>query len=121
MKRIIVFLGLGIIGCTTGPRVNKVTHQTVGKPKIALEANSIANTKPIPFDQKEVDEIIAVFSEAIQKNPNYAGGYYNRGIAYFHKNDYDKSWQDVHKAEALGCKFNANFLGSLKKASGREK
>ncbi len=121
MKRIIVFLCLGIIGCTTVPKVNKITYQTVEKPKIALEANSIADTKPIPIDQKEIDNIIAVFSEAIKKNPNYAGGYYNRGIAYFHKNDYDKSWQDVHKAESLGCKFNANFLESLKKVSGRKK
>ncbi len=113
MKRIIVFLCLGIIGCTT--------VQTAEKPKITLEANSIADTKPIPIDQKEIEEIIVVFSEAIQKNPNYAGGYSNRGLAYFHKNDYDKSWQDVHKAESLGCKFSANFLESLKKVSGREK
>jgi hypothetical protein len=80
-----------------------------------------ATNAQVFVDPKELDSVISVFSEAIEKNSNYAGAYYNRAIAYFHKNEFDKSWQDVHKAESLGCKFNANFLESLRRASGKEK
>jgi len=77
--------------------------------------------KPVVADAAEMDSVIAVFSNAIKKTPNFAGAYYNRAIAYFYKNQYEQSWQDVHKAESLGCKFSADFLASLKKASQREK
>jgi tetratricopeptide (TPR) repeat protein len=71
-------------------------------------------------NEGEMDNVIAVFSETIKKTPNYPGAYYNRALAYFYKNDYEKCWEDVHKAESLGCKFNARFLKSLKRASHRE-
>jgi tetratricopeptide (TPR) repeat protein len=118
---IIVFLCLGIIGCTTAPKAKKIIYPPAEKPEIVLEGKTTADTKHASIDQKEVDSIISVFSEVIKKNPKYAGAYYNRGIAYFHKNEYNKSWEDVRKAESLGCKFNVSFLESLKKVSGREK
>ncbi len=77
--------------------------------------------KPIIVNEKEMDSIISVFSEAIKKNPNYAGAYYNRAIAYFYyQNNYEKCWQDVHKAESLGVGFSTDFINALKKASHRE-
>ncbi|MFH0917725.1 MAG: tetratricopeptide repeat protein, partial [Candidatus Omnitrophota bacterium] len=69
----------------------------------------------------EMDSIIAVFTEAINKDPNYAGAYYNRAIAYFYKNQYEQSWQDVYTAQVLGCNFSVDFINALKKASHREK
>ncbi|MFA6357864.1 MAG: tetratricopeptide repeat protein [Candidatus Omnitrophota bacterium] len=102
MKTIIVFLCLGLIGCATVTKENK-NCQTIEKPKV--------------IDVVEVDSAIAVFSKAIETNPNYSGAYYNRAIAYFHRKDYEKSWQDVHKAESLGLKFNPVFIEALGKAS----
>lgn len=106
MKKIIVLLCLGLIGCAT----------------LAKENNSLTRSieKTTVINEQEMDSVILVFSEAIKKNPSYTGAYYNRAIAYFYKNKYEQSWQDVHMAESLGCKFDADFLKLLKKASQRE-
>ncbi|MFA4853723.1 MAG: hypothetical protein WC616_00010 [Candidatus Omnitrophota bacterium] len=113
MKIIIVLFCLGLIGCATVSKENRISA-----------TKTSGNTQYIALDQKELDNIISIFSEAIKNKPGYAGSYYNRAIAYFYKNDYDKSWRDIHKAEALGIKADQNFtklINKLKKASGREK
>jgi len=120
MKKILVLLCLGLIGCTVSIKESKAPLQATAKPRLAIEAKTTAKTKYIPFEENDIDSIISVFSEAIKGRPNLAGFYYNRGIAYFYKKNYDKSWQDVHKAESLGYKFNVDFIKSLRKASGRE-
>jgi len=107
MKKIIVLLCLGLMGCATVAKENKAPSRIIEKPAVV---NKI-----------EIDRIISVFNEAIKNNPHYAGAYYNRAIAYFYKNDYVQCWQDVHMAESLGCEFSAHFLNALKKASHREK
>lgn len=112
MKKIIIFLCLALAGCATVSKESKIPQETV-KPQAV-----------VVVDPKELDEIISVFSEAIKNKPDYAGAYYNRAAAYFHKQDYDKSWQDIHKAEQLGINPDSKFLElveKLKKASGRDK
>lgn len=99
MRKVLVLLCLGLIGCATCAKETPVA--------------------PV-FSEAEIDKIIFTFSQTIENNPNYAGAYYNRAIAYFHKNNYEFCWQDVHKAESLGLKFSANFLASLRKSSGRQ-
>jgi hypothetical protein len=47
--------------------------------------------------------------------------YNNRGIDYYFKKEYDKSWENVKKAQELGFKIHAKFLEELSKASGRER
>jgi len=106
MEKIIVLLCLWLIGCAT-----------VGKGKEGLHQES---KKYIAVNPEEVDSAISVFSAAIRNNPNYAGAYYNRAIAYFHRNDYEKCWRDVHKAESLGLNFSPDFIKALKEASKRE-
>jgi tetratricopeptide (TPR) repeat protein len=103
MKKIIVLLCLGLIGCATVSKESKTISQ------------------PVVVNEAEMDSVISVFSDAIKKTPNYAGAYYNRAVAYFYKKDYERCWQDVHKAESLGSEFSEDFMKSLKKASGREK
>jgi tetratricopeptide (TPR) repeat protein len=107
MRKIFILLCLGLLGCTTVVKESKVSSGFIKKPALVNEA--------------EMDNVISVFSEAIRKDPNYAGAYYNRAIAYFYKNNYEQCWKDVHAAEALGCKFNVEFIQSLKKASNRDK
>jgi tetratricopeptide (TPR) repeat protein len=116
MNKIIVLLCLGLVGCSTIPRDNKTSCMPAKE--------STANAGSVIIDPKEINSIIDIFSEAIKNNPNYAGAYYNRAAAYFYKNDYDKSWQDIHKAEELGINVDLRFtelVGKLKKASGRDK
>jgi len=107
MKRIVILLCLGLLGCATAAKESK--------------APILVEKQPVVVDEAEMDNIISIFSKAIEKDSNYAGAYYNRAIAYFHKKNYDQCWQDVHKAESLGGKFNVEFMESLKKASQREK
>ncbi|MDD5109490.1 MAG: tetratricopeptide repeat protein [Candidatus Omnitrophica bacterium] len=107
MKIIFMLFCLGLMGCATVAKESKTPPRIV--------------EKTIVINEKEMDSIISVFSEAIKKTPNYAGAYYNRAIAYFYKKDYAKSWQDVHTAESLGYKFSADFIKSLKDASLRDK
>ena len=176
MKKIIVLLCLGLMGCSSVPKGNKipvtnariVTAQPsntavklpVAKvqttPKATVAATPIATVastpkasvapnpkaklprftpqvalglrpeveQQMPVDQKEVDNIIAALSESIKNKPNDAGVYYNRAVAYFYKHNYNLSWEDVHKAEALGIKADQKFVKlveRLKEASGREK
>lgn len=112
MKKIIVLLCLVLAGCAT------VSHEKV------LPQTAKAKPVTVVVDQKEIDNIIAVFTESIKHNPDQAGAYYNRGSAYFYKKDYDKSWQDIHKAEELGIHIDVKFIelvGKLKKASGRDR
>jgi hypothetical protein len=102
-----VLLCLGLIGCST----------------VAEDSKSFPGTakEPIFYSESEIDDVISIFSEAINKVPDYGGGYYNRAIAYFYyKNNYDKCWQDVHRAESLGYKFSDDFLRELRRVSNRK-
>lgn len=108
MKKIIVLLCLGLMGCATVVKESKIPPRVIEKQVVVNEA--------------EMDSVISVFSEAIKNNPKYAGAYYNRAIAYFYKKNYEQCWQDVRMAESLGSKFSADFIKSLKKASkGKDK
>jgi len=44
----------------------------------------------------------------------------SQGRAHGDKGEYDKSWQDVHKAQSLGAQLAPDFLEQLRKASGRK-
>ena len=91
-------------------------------PPISSESAKEAIDKGIEYGkQGNYDEAISEFTKAIELNPNYAETYNNRAIAYFQKQDYDKSWNDVHKLEELGGWLDPRFLEALKKASGRER
>jgi len=94
------------MGCATAAKKPQATEQ----PKSAFERQ---------VAPEELDRTIKVFSDAIKQNPNYAGAYYNRAVAYFYKKDYDKSWQDVEKAQSMGMEFRPEFIDALKKASCR--
>ena len=44
--------------------------------------------------------------------------YSNRGLAYFYIKEYDKAWNDIKKAQALGVQILPEFLKMLREASG---
>ncbi len=43
-----------------------------------------------------------------------------QGLAHAGKGEYDKAWADVHKAQDLGHRIDANLLDALREISGRE-
>ena len=68
----------------------------------------------------QYDKAIADYSRTIELNPYLALPYLNRAAAYFyHKEEYDKAWEDVHKAQSLGLgNVRPVFLRALREASG---
>ncbi|MDI6758636.1 MAG: tetratricopeptide repeat protein [Candidatus Omnitrophota bacterium] len=85
--------------------------------------NAIAYaSRDLAYEMKgDINKAISDYSKAIEISSNFAVAYYNRGVAYFLMKKYDESWADVHKAEALGYRVNAEFLKNLKKESGKER
>jgi tetratricopeptide (TPR) repeat protein/uncharacterized RDD family membrane protein YckC len=69
----------------------------------------------------EHEEAISDFTKAIEINPKFADAYHNRAVSYFYKSDYEKAWDDVHKAESLGRQAHPKFLKMLREVSGRQK
>ena len=65
------------------------------------------------------DEAIRQFDRTLEINPRFAEAYVNRGVAYYYKKEYDKAWEDVHKAQGLGYQVPPEFLKALREASGR--
>ena len=72
-------------------------------------------------DRGNLDKAISDYTQVIKINPNYFEALKKRAMVYLYKKDYAKSWEDVHKVEAIGFKVDTEFLEKLKKASGREK
>jgi len=71
----------------------------------------------------EVDKAISDFNRVIEIDPNCAPAYYNRAVMYFCKRQFDRSWEDIHKAEACGYRPDKDdkVLNALKRMSGRER
>ena len=57
----------------------------------------------------------------VEINPSDALAYQNRAAAYYYLKDFDKAWEDVHKAQELGAEIAAGFLKNLQEASRRER
>ncbi|MGV8120082.1 MAG: tetratricopeptide repeat protein [Candidatus Xenobiia bacterium LiM19] len=66
--------------------------------------------------KREYDKAIEDYNTAIKLMPDFANTYYNRGFAYFHIDEYQKSWEDIQKAESMGCEIDKKFLKALNQA-----
>jgi len=78
---------------------------------------------PKPVDREPVfqadryDRAISEFNKVLEKNPRDARAYYERGLVYYNKGEYDKAWQDVHKAQSLGYHVPPEFIRLLSEVS----
>ena len=54
-------------------------------------------------------------------DPQNTEVYLERANIYYSQKRYDKTWEDVHKAQELGYRFEPAILEYLRKRSGREK
>jgi len=71
-------------------------------------------------NRHESDVAISDYIMAIQLNPKYSKAYVNLADIYYMKKNYDKAWENIHKAESLGYQVPPKFLEKLREASGRE-
>ena len=91
-------------------------------------AGTALAAKPAPAGEKPsksslaqgVDQAIADCTKALEINPKDAMAYQYRAMSFSMKKEFDKAWEDVHKAESLNFKFDPKFLDDLRKASGRQ-
>jgi len=70
------------------------------------------------FDEN-IDNALKEFSLAIEKAPDYADAYSNRGVAYMQQRKYNKALEDLKKAKELksespSIRYNLACLYSLK-------
>jgi len=72
-------------------------------------------------DKGQYDQAISNYTKALEINPNDAEAYYSRGIVYYNKKEYEKSWEDVNMAQALGYTVPPEFLDDLRKTPGMKK
>ena len=70
------------------------------------------------LQSREFDQAILLFNKSLEINPEYAETYMSRGKGYYFRGEYNKSWEDIKKAQDLGYKIPAEFLDDLRRASG---
>jgi len=73
------------------------------------------------LQSREFDQAILLFNKSLEINPKYAEAYMSRGRGYYFRGEYNKSWEDIKKAQDLSYKIPAEFLDDLRRASGRNK
>ncbi len=72
------------------------------RPTVSLPAiNAYAEGTGLSY-QAKYDEAISKFDTAIAEKPDYAKAYYDRGFAYYYKNDLDRAINDFETARSLG-------------------
>ena len=65
-------------------------------------------------DKSLYDQPLSDYKNALDINPGFAEAYYNRGRVYYLKGDYDKSSEEIKKAQDLGYKIPPKFLVELR-------
>lgn len=78
--------------------------------------SSRVDNEPVPKPDR-YDRAISEFDALLENNPHNARAYYERGLVYYNKGEYDKARQDVRKAQGLGYEVPAEFLRLLSEAS----
>lgn len=99
--------------------ISKYTKEIEANPK----SDSSYYWRGLAYRRKgNLEQGISDFSKALEVNPAslYATNIYRfRAEIYCDLLDYDKAWNDWHKAQSMGY-YGSEFVEKLKKASGRE-
>jgi len=67
--------------------------------------------------KKQFTRSLEYFNSILEIDPEFAKAYLGRAIVYYYLKDYDRSWDEVHKAQHRGLEVNEHFLTTLSKAS----
>ncbi len=78
------------------------------------------NREPV-VQTDRYDRAISEFDRALERNPRDGRTYYERGLVYYNKGEYDKAWRDAHKAQSLGYQVPPEFLKLLSEVSGQNR
>lgn len=103
--------------------------------KAVIDYSKVVKTKPEDFKayrdlglvyikKGDFDKAIYCFNKTLKIIPgviNDGQFHIDRAAAYFGIKEYDKCWDEINKATALGYNIDLRFLSELKKATGREK
>ena len=71
------------------------------------------------LQKRDFEQAVLLLNKSIEINPKYAEAYVSRGRGYYFRGEYDKSWEDIRRAQDLGYKIPAEFLDGLRRASDR--
>jgi tetratricopeptide (TPR) repeat protein len=72
------------------------------------------------LQKREFEQALLLLNKSLEINPKYAEAYVSRGRGYYYRGEYDKSWEDIKKAQDLGYKIPPEFLDDLRRASERK-
>ncbi len=70
---------------------------------------------------KDYEHALPDYDKAIELDPKLTDAYVGRAVIRLVNKEYDKCWEDVHKAESLGGQFWPSFMEALKEGSKRDK
>jgi tetratricopeptide (TPR) repeat protein len=71
------------------------------------------------LEKREFEQGVLLLNKSIEINPRHAEAYFNRGRGYYFIGKYDRSWEDIKKAQDLGYKIPAEFFNDLSRVSER--
>jgi len=71
------------------------------------------------LQKREFEQAVLLLNKSLEINPKDAEAYVSRGKGYYFRGEYDKSWEDIKRAQDLGYKIPAEFLNDLRRASDR--
>jgi tetratricopeptide (TPR) repeat protein len=71
------------------------------------------------LQKRELEQAVLLLNKSLEINPKDAEAYVSRGKGYYFRGEYDKSWEDIKRAQDLGYKIPDEFLDDLRRASDR--
>ena len=80
------------------------------------QSSEPVNREPV-LQTDRYDRAISELDRVLEKNPRDARAYYERGLVYYNKGEYDKARQDVQRAQSLGYQVPPEFLKLLSETS----
>jgi tetratricopeptide (TPR) repeat protein len=92
-----------------------IEHEEANKSK---ESWFYYNLGSAYLQRREFDQAILLLSKSLEITPGYAEAHLSRGRCYYFRGEYDKSWEDIKKAQDLGSPIPVEFFNDLPTASG---
>ncbi len=93
------------------PDVAEVPPNLPPSPALSPEIESIIKTGDGHLEEGKFDLATADYTEVLRLKPDFAAGFYRRGLAYQNKGDYDRAIRDYTEAIRLNPGFWQAVLG----------
>jgi tetratricopeptide (TPR) repeat protein len=110
-NRALVYVALGQLG----PAISDLTKVIEIEPSLA---EGYTRRGLLHVAMSQYDQAISDFTKVLEIDPASAETYFRRSLAFYAKGQYDKAWEDVQRIQDLGLHVPAEFVESLRAASG---